>query len=126
MAAAHRNLRRCRNNRRLRVERVFLDRTNPLEIYRDVELYKRFRFTRDTLQFICEICFDVERHTNRSLPIPVALSVCITCGTLLAGTCSSPWLTALVCHRLQFVGSVHRSVLYWPQKCRTSSSSRLE
>ncbi|XP_052258075.1 putative nuclease HARBI1 [Dreissena polymorpha] len=76
MAAAHRNLRRCRNNRRLRVERVFLDRTNPLEIYRDVELYKRFRFTRDTLQFICEICFDVERHTNRSLPIPVALSVC--------------------------------------------------
>ena len=34
------------NHRALRRERLFRDRTNPLDIYDDVEMYKKYRFTR--------------------------------------------------------------------------------
>ncbi|KAH3790572.1 hypothetical protein DPMN_168776 [Dreissena polymorpha] len=73
MAAARRYLR----NHNIRVERVFLDRSNPLEMYRDIELYKRFRFTRPVIVVFCDLCKDeLSRNTMRSLPVPVALAVC--------------------------------------------------
>jgi hypothetical protein len=35
--------------RAMRRERIFRDRTNPLEIYDDLELIERFRFDRRTI-----------------------------------------------------------------------------
>ena len=51
----------------MRRERIFRDRTNPLEIYDDLELIERFRFDRGTILQITQLLQDdLESSTFRN------------------------------------------------------------
>lgn len=64
--------------RALRRERVFRDRTNPLDIYDDRELHKRYRFTRDGCTRIIDLLTeDLETPTRRNHSVPGSLQVFI-------------------------------------------------
>ena len=67
------------NNRRaLRRERLFRDRTNPLEIYDNLELKRLFRFERENiLQLTHGLSHRLQRETGRSNALPPIIQVCI-------------------------------------------------
>ncbi|XP_029919693.1 putative nuclease HARBI1 [Myripristis murdjan] len=63
--------------RALRRERIFLDRSNPLD-FADDYLYERYRFSRPGLEYICQILEPhIGRATRRSAALTVPQSVCI-------------------------------------------------
>ncbi|CAC5380115.1 HARBI1 [Mytilus coruscus] len=56
--------------RHFRRERVFRDRTNPLELYNDEDMIKRYRFPRATvLELIDRVSPMIETPTRRSMSI---------------------------------------------------------
>ena len=64
------------NKRRLPRPRIFRDRTNPLDIYDDVDLLSRFRVPRNIiLEIIDHREEDISPATGRSLAIPAPLQV---------------------------------------------------
>ena len=68
----------AQNRRALRRERVFRDRKNPLDAYDDVELYKKYRFTRlGCLDIINRIEAELRHPTRRNHAIPASLQVFI-------------------------------------------------
>ena len=59
--------------RAMRRECIFRDRTNPLEIYDDLELIERLRFDRRTILQITQLLQDdLESPTLRNTAIPPA------------------------------------------------------
>ncbi|XP_062600928.1 putative nuclease HARBI1 [Saccostrea cucullata] len=73
-------------DRSLRRQRVFRDRTNPLEYYSDIELIQRYRFPRATIvEFVNMVQNRLERPTNRSNPLPVPSMVLSTLRVLPKG-----------------------------------------
>jgi hypothetical protein len=53
--------------RALRRERVFRDRTKPLDIYDDFELIDKYRFDRQSIMMICDMLQDdLESSTFRN------------------------------------------------------------
>ena len=61
---------RYRQRRLLRRNRIFRDRTNPLDKFNDLELFWRFRFRRaDILQMTNELKEELE-HLNRKGALP--------------------------------------------------------
>ena len=76
MAAGHRALQRqlVRNQVKHR-PRVFLDRTNPLEVLTEEEVFARYRFRTQTILYLVDLCDDVRRRTNRSFAVPILLAV---------------------------------------------------
>ena len=53
--------------RALRRERVFRDRTKPLDIYDDFELIDKYRFDRQSIMMICDMLHDdLESSTFRN------------------------------------------------------------
>jgi len=78
MAAGHRALQRqLVRNQVMHRPRVFLDRTNPLEVLTEEEVlvFARYRFRTQTILYLVDLCDDVGRRTNRSFAIPVLLAV---------------------------------------------------
>ncbi|CAC5410350.1 HARBI1 [Mytilus coruscus] len=64
--------------RAMRRERVFRDRTNPLDLYDDLELVERFRFDRQTILQIADLLQeDLESSTLRNHAIPPVMKVLI-------------------------------------------------
>jgi hypothetical protein len=62
-----------------RITSKFRDRTNPLEIYDDLELIERFRFDRRTILQITQLLQnDLESSTFRSKGIPPLIKVLIS------------------------------------------------
>ncbi|XP_063404190.1 putative nuclease HARBI1 [Mytilus trossulus] len=62
----------------MRRERVFIDRTNPLDLYDDLELVERFRFDRQTILQITDLLQeDLESSTLRNHAIPPVMKVFI-------------------------------------------------
>ena len=60
----------------LRRERLFRDRSNPLENFSDQELISRYRFPRHKLLEIINICKDeLTRTTHRNHALPVHTQV---------------------------------------------------
>ena len=58
--------------RAMRRERVFRDRNNPMDYMTDMELVKRFRFTRHNMEdLVDQVAPMIERPTGRSSAIPV-------------------------------------------------------
>ena len=66
----------CRN--RLPRPRIFRDRTNPLDVYDDLDILRRFRMTRDTVvQVIDLISEDITHPTDRNRAIsPTLQTMC--------------------------------------------------
>ena len=63
----------------MRRERIFRDRTNPLEIYDDLELIERFRFDRGTILQITQLLQDdLESSNFRDKAIPPLIKVLIS------------------------------------------------
>ena len=66
------------NARALQRERIFRDRTNPLDSYGDKRMHKYYRFTRNGVMRIIDILSpSLEPNTNRSHSIPADLQVFI-------------------------------------------------
>ena len=66
------------NRRALRRERVFKDRTHPLEIYNDEQVYRKFRFYR---QFIFNLAKELRDDIEFPLPsgsLTPVLQVCLS------------------------------------------------
>ena len=65
------------NRRALRRDRVFRDRLNPLDVYDDVEILRRYRFTRPVLLEVIDLLEDdISPFTRRSHAVPATLQVC--------------------------------------------------
>lgn len=77
MADVVRLLQRLRQRNGQNVDkRVFRDRLNPLELFNDDELYRRFRFRRPTIIYIVElVAAELQHPTNRSFSLPLLLQV---------------------------------------------------
>ncbi|XP_042882922.1 putative nuclease HARBI1 [Penaeus japonicus] len=74
---------------RLRRERVFKDRLNPLAVS-DAHLLRYYRYPRSEIQWLCEkIGPEISRHTNRSHSIPVATQVLVALRFYASGTFQS-------------------------------------
>ena len=76
-------IRRIRRNRRLRADqprpRAFRDRLNPLETLEDDEIFRRFRFRRCTIIYICGQVHEFVKHkTQRNHALPTLLQVLLT------------------------------------------------
>ena len=64
------------NRRAVARERVFRDRNNPLDIFNDVKMLKRYRFTRRGCMHLIDLLApDIQPSTNRSHAIPASLQV---------------------------------------------------
>ena len=69
----------AQNRHARRRERVFRDRKNPLDAYDDVELNKKYRFTRfGCMHVIDRIEAELQHPTRRNHAIPASLQVFIT------------------------------------------------
>ena len=73
-------------------ERVFRDRTDPLDCYDDLELVQRFRFYRSSISIITELIAPHLNSTERSHAAPPHLQVfvalqCFASGTFFQITC---------------------------------------
>ena len=65
-----------RNRHFLRRDRIFRDRTNPLDTLTDGELLGKYRLTRQGIIFLCNMLQEqLGRSTQRSHAIPVPLQV---------------------------------------------------
>ena len=47
--------------------RLFLDRSNPIEAMYDITLFRRYRFRRETMVEIVDLCGDAARATKSTL-----------------------------------------------------------
>ena len=61
--------------RALRRERLFRDRNNPFDLYDDVDMHKRYRFTRDGIRFLIDNLNGLEPYTARSCAVAKHLKV---------------------------------------------------
>ena len=63
----------------MRRECIFRDRTNPLEIYDDLELIERLRFDRRTILQITQLLQDdLDSSTFRNKAIPPLIKILIS------------------------------------------------
>lgn len=78
------------NRRGLQRQRIFRDRTQPLEIYSDIELYQRYRFTRlGCLSIIDRLQAQLEHPTNRSRALSPSSQVFIALRFYASGSKSA-------------------------------------
>jgi len=57
------------------VPECFFDRTNPLEVLTEEEVFARYMFRSQTILYLVDLCDDVRRRTNRSFAVPIILAV---------------------------------------------------
>ena len=76
--------------RGLRRERIFRDRTQPLDIYNDLEIYQRYRFTRlGCMHVIDRLQVHLEHPTNRSRALSPSSQVFIALRFYASGSKSA-------------------------------------
>ena len=55
-------------DRSIKQKRLFCDRWNPLDIFSDADLIKRYRFSRERIMFITDLILDsIELRTRKKL-----------------------------------------------------------
>ena len=78
---------RYQNRRAIRRNKIFRDRTNPLDVYNDDEIYKKFRFHR---QAMLDLTDGVQQHIEHLLArqglLTNVLQVFITLRFYVTGT----------------------------------------
>ena len=90
------NRRSQRLRRFVRVERVFRDRSNPLEQLAREEVRDRYRFYPESILLLLQsVAAALETETNRSMPLPPLLSLLVTLHFLASG-----------CHYI-IIGDIH-------------------
>ena len=62
-------------------QRVFRDLNDPLDCYDDLELFRRFRFSRVSISQITELIANYLNFTERSYAASLHLQVCFASGT---------------------------------------------
>ena len=78
---------RYRNRRAIRRNRIFRDRTHPLEIYNDEQIYTKFRFYRHLiLQLTDEVRNEIEFVLSRKGSLTPILQVLLTLRFYATGT----------------------------------------
>ena len=65
---------------------MFRDRNDPLELYNDLELVQRFRFSRSAILRITEFIFDRLNSTDRSHAAHPHVQVCVALQFFASGT----------------------------------------
>ena len=69
-----------------RRERVFCDRTQPLEIYDDVDMFNKYCFTRaGVISLINRLGGQLEHQTRRNHAVPPSLQVLLPSGSMRLG-----------------------------------------
>ena len=63
--AAFRLRQQANRQRPLRRERVFRDRTHPLDSYNDIELFRKYRFDRNGCIYLIDLLTDDLRHQSQ-------------------------------------------------------------
>ncbi|XP_071944610.1 putative nuclease HARBI1 [Antedon mediterranea] len=61
---------------RPRIERIFRDRTHPLDAYNDDELYRKYRFPRAEILMLTDLIINHLRQSNKNHSVPPVLQVC--------------------------------------------------
>ena len=75
------------HHRRRQVQRVFRDRTNPLDFMTDQQLISHYRLHRESILYLCEILnLDLQRPTIRSCALPVSLQIMTALSYYATGT----------------------------------------
>ena len=93
---------RERNRRGIRRERVFRDRTHPLEIYDDEELLKRFRFPRHAILELTDLVREDIEGVQRRTTLPAISQVCFDFGhALFPPNLSMTVCVVVLCHSPQ-------------------------
>jgi hypothetical protein len=78
---------RNRQRNRQRKQRVFRNRTNPLDEYDDDEIRKRFRLSRELiLELYEQIGAELEPQTQRNHAIPAIIKICCALRYYASGT----------------------------------------
>ena len=73
--------------RAMRWERVFRNRTNPLDTFNDAELVKRYRFSRVGIMHIMDIvALDIQHETRRNFALLPYQQVLISLQYYASGT----------------------------------------
>ena len=73
--------------RALRRERIFRDRTNPLDSFTDEEIYRGYRFTRTGICHLTDTFGALlSRKTRRNRPLPPSLQILVTLRFYATGT----------------------------------------
>ena len=69
-----------------REERIFRDRRDPLDSYDDIELIRRFRFSKSAILKITELVGNHLNSTDRSHAAPPHIQVCVALQFFASGT----------------------------------------
>ena len=122
------------NRRALRRERVFRDRTNPLDFFDDDQLYFRYRFRRDSILFILDLIshrlqFDSQRNNCLSPLLQFLITLrFLACGSflLVIGDTVPVVSKATVCRCVRrvclAVSELMRGVIAMPQNRRVAKT----
>ena len=113
-------------NRALRRERLFRDRTNPFDVYDHEDIFKRYRFTPDGIRFLIENLDGLDPATRRSHAISKELKVFIGLRFLATGSyqtlvgdelgiqLSQPSICRCVTQFLNAMSRFASTCVYWP------------
>lgn len=76
-----------RQRREIRRNRVFRDRTHPLEVFDDIEVYRKFRFRReDIIELTDELTNDIAYGLQRKGALTPVLQVLLSLRFYATGT----------------------------------------
>ncbi|XP_048781336.2 putative nuclease HARBI1 [Ostrea edulis] len=86
--AAHRRIYRrlLLQNEQQRRPRLFRDRSNPLEVFEEDEIFDRYRFRPQTIYYILSLLPNLRHPTKRNNPLPPLLQLLVCLRYLSTGT----------------------------------------
>ncbi len=95
--------------RAIRRERVFKDRSNPLEVLSEKELFEKLRFPRHAIQ---QLAFDLEEQlrpeTSRNCSIPPLLQICLALRCFATGCFINAAADVIGVHKSTASRIIHR------------------
>ena len=112
--------------RAIRRERLFRERNNPFDLYDDVDLHQRYRFSRDGIRFLMDNLNDLDQSTARSFAVPKHLKIFIGLRFLATGAfqslvgdelgiqISQPTVSRCITQFLDAVRQFAPTCIHWP------------
>ena len=75
-----------KSERKPEIERVLIDRNNPLETLSEQQIFRRYRFRRNGIMFITSQVEALKRPTLRNMPLTPLFQILITLRFLATGS----------------------------------------